>query len=81
MKNSQEFKTNDFYTSCCLLAAGLILERLERGNSKFVVFIFSDPQGKAEQIIRDHWNRRLKLPTRDLVEAVNQLKTRLYSNI
>jgi hypothetical protein len=74
------YQTKDFYTSCCLLASGLQLLKLNRSNNKFVTFIFSDPNNAAEQIISDHWQKKLILPTRDVISAISELKTRLYSN-
>lgn len=82
MENQKlEFKNNDFYSSACCLAAGLTLKRLDRGNGAFVTFVFDDPDQLAEEIIQKHWNRKLKMPTRDLVEAINELKTRIHSGI
>ncbi len=73
------FKSHDFYLSSCLVAAKLPLKRLEKGEGKLVIFVFDDPKHQAEQLISSHWNRTLCLPTRDLIEAINELKTRLYS--
>ncbi|MBI4038708.1 hypothetical protein HY384_02000 [Candidatus Daviesbacteria bacterium] len=84
MENLQEtslYKNHDFYLSAICLAAGLSLLRLERGQGKFVVFVFSDPQQKAQQIISDHWSHKLKVPSRSIIEAINELKTRLHSGV
>lgn len=76
-----EFKSNDFYLCACVLACGIRLKRVERGEGKFMDFVFDDPECKAEQIIADHWDRRLKIPTRQLIEAIHELKTRLHSGV
>lgn len=81
MEQIQEYRSHDFYLSAIVLAAGLQLIRLERGAGKFVDFVFSDPEKKAEQIIANHWNKTLRIPTRSVIEAVNELKTRLYSGV
>lgn len=81
METPTTFKSHDFYLSAIVLAAGIPLIRLERGTGKFVDFVFSDPEGKAEQILSDHWIKTLRIPTRSVIEAVNELKTRLYTGV
>lgn len=84
MENIQEisvYKSNDFYLSAICLAAGLNLLRLERGQGKFAIFVFEDPQKKAPQVISDHWNHKLKISSRSIIEAINELKTRLHSGV
>lgn len=76
-----EYKSHDFYLSACLIASGLILKRLEPGDGNFQVFVFDDPQQTASKIISDHWNRSNRIPSRDLVEAINELRTRLHSGV
>lgn len=75
------FTTKDFYISACLLASGLKLIELLRKEDKLVVFLFEDEEDKAKEIIRNHWNRTHKIPTRDLIEAINELKTRIHNGI
>lgn len=81
MEDSTEFKSNDFYLCACVLASGLGLKRIEKGQGKFMVFVFDDPLFQAEQIISDHWSRKLLIPTRSLIEAIHELKTRLHSGV
>lgn len=84
MKNlikMKEFKLNDFYQSVILLTTGFKLLRLERESSRFAVFVFSDPEDAAAKIIEDYWNRKIKCDARSLIENINELKSRLYSNI
>ena len=81
MENGKEFKSHDFYLSACLLASGFTLKRLESKGDKFVVFVFDDPQEKALMLITNHWNRSNPIQSRDLVEAINELKTRIHSDI
>ena len=82
METSTEYKNTDFYLSCCILAAGLSLKRLEPGSTgTHFIFVFDDPQNRAEQIIADHWNRKLLLSSRDLIESINELKTRIHQGI
>lgn len=81
MKDINEFRSQDFYLSSCLLAAGITLLRLEKNDSKTVTFVFDDPQHLAPQVISDHWNKKLKIHSRELIEAINELKTRIYSGV
>ena len=76
----QTYESKDFYICSCLLAAGFNLLKLEPANGKFVTFVFSDPQNSAEKTIADHWQRNLVLPTKDIISAIVELKTRIYSN-
>jgi len=81
MKNvKRQFKSQDFYICCVLLASKkLKLNYLEKNNGKIVTFVFNDPYSLAEKIISNHWNRSNRIPSRDLVEAINELKTRMFS--
>jgi len=82
MENLKQYKSHDFYTSCVILASKkLKLIGLERNKNNLVTFVFDDPLLLASQIIQKHWNRENKIPSRDLIEAINELKTRIYSGI
>ncbi len=75
----QLYKSQDFYLSAVCLSAGLSLIRLDKNGERYVTFVFSDPQNQASQIIANHWNRTLMVYSRDLIEAINEIKTRLHS--
>ncbi len=75
------FRSKDFYTCCCLLASELTLNAIEPTSNKFAIFVFDDPDQKAEDLIKKHWNGELLLSTKDFVAAINELKTRLNSAI
>lgn len=77
----KEFKLNDFYQAIILMTTGYKLLRLERENSKFATFVFSDPEGTAEETISDYWARKISVEARSLIENINELKTRLYSGV
>lgn len=79
MEEMPKFKIHDFYQAAILKTVGLQLERLERGVGKFVDFVFSDPDYKAEETIERYWSRELKVTARDLIETINELKTRIHS--
>lgn len=80
MEKTAEFRTHDFYQACVLKTLGFKLLRLERTNSKFVDFIFDDSEYKAGLIIEKYWSRETQVVARDLIENINELKSRLYSN-
>ena len=81
MENEKEFKTRDFYISACILASGVTLLRLTKETEKFAFFVFNISPIKAEQIIQEHWDRKLMLPTRNLIEAIHELKTRIHATL
>lgn len=75
------FKSNDFYTCAVCVACGAKLLSIEKTSHDFVNFVLNITPQEAQKIIKDHWNRELNIPTRDLVEAINELKTRLHSGV
>lgn len=81
LTNERLYKSKDFYTCCCLLAAGFTLKAIEPTSAKFATFVFDDPEQKAEELIKKHWSGGLYLPTKDFVAAINELKTRLNSGV
>lgn len=85
MKNSnehlQQFLTQDFYIACVLKAFGIQLQQIVRNVSGKATFVFGNPNQIAENTIQKHWNRELTVISLDLVEAINQLKTRIHSGI
>jgi len=83
MENETElsYKTKDFYIAACILASDIVLLRLTKETSKFVFFVFDISPIKAEQIIQKHWDRKLMLPTRNLIEAIHELKTRIHATL
>ncbi len=80
MGKTTEFRTHDFYQSVVLKTLGFKLLRLERTNGKFVDFIFDDPDFKAGLVIEKYWSRETQVVARDLIENINELKSRIYSN-
>lgn len=80
MENANIYRTKDFYHSAVLKALGFDLLDLDRSEGNFSVFVFADEGGKAEETLREYWHRTLKVDPRAMVESINELKTRLYSN-
>lgn len=81
MENLKEFKLNDFYQAVILKTVGFPLLRLERKDSKFVVFVFDNPEFRAEETIERYWNRELEVNAREMIETINELKTRIHSGV
>ena len=82
MENSNEYCTKDFYLSCVLRSSKkLQLKELIRNKGNIVTFVFKDPDSMAEEIIKKHWSGENKVSSRDLIEAINEIKTRLFSGI
>jgi len=80
MKN--EFSTKDFFLGViCKASKQLRLLRLDKGINKFVTFVFDDPNHIAQEIIKKHWDGTLRIPSRDIIEAINELKTRIHSGV
>lgn len=81
MKNVKTWQSHDFYLCAICIAFGASLISLEKGNDRFVTFTLGISPDEAEKVISMHWSRELKLPTRNLIEAINELKTRLHSGV
>ena len=78
---SKEFKISDFYQAVILKTAGLPLIRLESEDRRHFVFVFEDPEDQAEPILSRYWNHELQVDARDLIESINELKTRIHSGV
>jgi len=78
MKNESLYKTKDFYLATCILASGYSLLKLERISPKTMEFVFNVSSDIANDLIHKHWNRELKISSRDFIDSINELKTRLY---
>jgi hypothetical protein len=78
MGNENVYKTKDFYLGATLLAYGIPLQKLECITPGVYYFVFRTSEQGAAKIINAYWDGTLKLPVRNFVEAVNELKTRLH---
>ncbi len=80
MKNNvKQYKIKDFYGACVLRTLGFEIQELDRTPHDFVNFVFLDPDQKAKKVLSDYWNHNIQVDARAMVEAINELKTRLYS--
>jgi len=79
--NDLRWKSKDFYLSSVIRASGASLVGLEKSDSNFMIFVFDITPEKAEEIISCHWSKKLRMPTRDLIESINELRTRLKNGI
>lgn len=75
------FNIDDLYIACVLKASGIQLQQITRNNNGKATFVFNNPNQIAETTIQNHWDKKLKVISLDLVEAINQLKTRIHSGI
>ncbi len=79
MENEVEYRSRDFYISASLLAKGVPLIRLDKEGENTFLFVFNISPEEAKKLIQDHWNKQLLVASRDLIEAINELKTRLHN--
>lgn len=80
MENENVFRTKDFYTAVVLRTLDFPLEKLIRSKGNSVTFVFLDIENKTDQIMKSYWDRNLAIPdARGFVEAISELKTRIYS--
>lgn len=79
MKENMTYQTKDFYIAACILASEFQLLELIPIGSKTFSFVFNISVENAEELIESYWQRKLILPARDYVNALHELKTRIYS--
>lgn len=80
MEIINSYRTKDFYHAVVLKSLGFNLLELDRSEGNFSVFVFADEKENAEETIKKYWNRALKVEPRSMVDSINELKTRLYSD-
>ncbi len=73
-----KYETKDFYLSACILATGVRISDVVRQSNKTCVFVFDIAPVNAQETLRRHWNNELILPTRSLIDAIHELKSRIY---
>lgn len=80
MNMKANYETKDFYIACLFRSLGIPVLRLRPSESNFIIFEFSITSQKAEEIIQHYWNRQLQVEPRALIDAINELKTRLHTH-
>lgn len=75
------FKTQDFYLAVALTGSNIPLLRLERENSRVVTFVFGASPEKCAQLITQHWNCDLLIPTKVVFGTIRELKTRIHATL
>lgn len=73
--------TNDFYSACILRASQIPLVSLLKEQGNFISFHFGESPEKCESILKQHWDRKLHLESRLLIETINELKTRVHDKM
>jgi hypothetical protein len=73
-----KFRIKDMYSAAILRSLEYPLVDLDRSEGNYVLFVFDDPKLTAEQTLRDHWDGQLEVNSRDFVESIREIKTRLH---
>jgi hypothetical protein len=76
--NKSEVRIKDMYSAAVLRCLKYPLVDLDRSEGNYVLFVFDDSGTTAEEVLRQHWDGRLEVNSRDLIESVRELKTRLH---
>ena len=74
-----EYGTKDLYFAASVLSLKIPLLRIDRLDHKVFLFVFPISQEKAAKLMEEYWDRSLTVPVRDFVDAINELKTRMYN--
>lgn len=80
MLNKNEVRIKDMYSAAVLRCLKYPLVDLDRSEGNFVMFVFDDSGATVEEVLRQHWDGRLEVNSRDFIESVRELKTRLHGH-
>jgi len=78
---AHEIKLKDFYSCVILRTLGFQIDRIDRYSNDVAVFVFKDPDKNATQALQDYWDRKLKVTARDLIDAIHEVKSRIYEKV
>lgn len=73
-----ELRIKDMYSAAILRSLKYPLVDLDRSEGNYVLFVFDDSGVTAEEVLRQHWDGQLQVNSRDFVESIRELKTRLH---
>lgn len=76
MERVNEYRTKDIYIAS-VLAVNQSPVNLQP-ESNFYWFVFNNPE-RCEQIVDDFWQNKLQVNAKDLVTAIKDLKTRVFT--
>lgn len=77
----ENYITKDFYLTAVCMSAGCTLLRLERNPNDLVDFVLKESPETCIPIIAEHLAGTLKVSSKKMVEAINELKTRIHSRV
>ena len=80
MSKPSELRIKDMYSAAVLRSLKYPLIDLDRSEGNYVLFVFDDSKSTAEQDLRLHWDGQLEINSRDFVESIRELKTRLHGS-
>lgn len=78
MPNKNELRIKDMYSAAILRSLNFPLIDLDRSEGSHVLFVFDDSKSTADHVLKKHWDGELEVNSRDFVESIRELKTRLH---
>lgn len=75
---TNQYRSTDFYLTACILASGYPLVKVVPTQTSKLEFVIATSPVEADKLIQKHWSRDLVLPSRSFVDAIKELKTRMY---
>jgi hypothetical protein len=73
-------RIKDMYSAAILRSLKYPLIDLDRSEGNYVLFVFDDSNSTAEKQLRLHWDGQLEINSRDFIESIRELKTRLHGS-
>lgn len=77
----KRYETKDIYFGAVLLAFGSSLLSLKTSSNNQVTFVFDINKDFAEDLALRHFSGKLDLPTKDVLSAFKELKTRIHMGV
>ncbi|MDQ3159369.1 MAG: hypothetical protein M3P98_04535 [bacterium] len=74
----EKWSSKDFYSCALIRASGIPLSNVVKMNGNFCTFFFDASTEECEELLRKHWDRTLLLPTRNVIDSIVELKTRIH---
>ena len=73
-----EYKTTDLNIASILTTLEYTIKRLDRENSRRIIFVFQD-EFEIQNVIGNYWADALSVNPRKLFDNQKMLKTRIYN--
>lgn len=72
------FRTSDFPQICTLVSLGFTIKEIDRSDTRRFTFAFEDSEDLQKKV-KEYWDGSLSINPKDLWNAKEEVKTRMYN--